>query len=136
MKVTRDIVKDLLAVCAAGEASADTRALVEEWLCSDPELARQAARAETEALPDGPAPAPTAEKQALDRTRRHLRWRTVLLGLAAYVSTLPFSVTFGSSGYEGLLIKDWPQRVVVASIAALLWVVYWRVARRARVSGL
>ncbi len=136
MNVTRDVVKDLLSLCAAGEASADTRALVEEWLRSDPELAREAARAETVALPDVPTLAPTAEKQALDRTRRHLRWRTVLLGLAAYVSTLPFSVTFGSRGYEGLLIKDWPQRTVVAAIAVALWVVYWRLARRARVSGL
>ncbi len=136
MKVTRDVVKDLLAVCAAGEASADTRALVEEWLRSDPDLARQAARADGVALPDVPALAPTAEKRALDRTRRHLRWRTVLLGLAAYVTTLPFSVTFGSRGYEGLLIKDWPQRVVVVAIAAVLWVVYWRLARRARLSGL
>ncbi len=46
MKVTRDVVKDLLAVYAAGEASADTGALVEEWLRSDPELAGQAARAD------------------------------------------------------------------------------------------
>lgn len=67
-----------------------------------------------------PAPAPTVEKQALDRARRHLRWRMVLLGLAIYVSTLPLSVTFGSRGYEGLLIKDWPQRIVVIAIAAVL----------------
>jgi hypothetical protein len=79
---------------------------------------------------------PTVEKQALDRTRRHLRWRMVLFGLAAYVSTLPFSFTFGSSGYEGLLIDDWPERIVVFSIAVLLWVIFWRVSRRARVSGL
>ena len=52
------------------------------------------------------------------------------------MSTLPFSVTFGGRGYEGLLIKDWPERIVVVSIAAPLWVVYWRLARRARVSGL
>jgi hypothetical protein len=56
--------------------------------------------------------------------------------LAAYVSTLPFSITFGSRGYEGLLIDDWPERIVVISIAVALWVVYWRVSRRARVSGL
>jgi hypothetical protein len=136
MKVTRDVVKDLLAVYAAGEASADTRALVEEWLRSDPELARQAARAGDVTLPEVPPLAPTVEKQALDRTRRHLRWRTVLLGLAAYVSTLPFSVTFGSRGYEGLLIKDWPERIVVGAIAILLWLTYWRVARRVRLSGL
>ena len=136
MKVTRDVVKDLLTVYSAGEATSDTRALVEEWLRSDPELARQAQQAESVTLPDVPPLPPTVEKQALDRTRRHLRWRTVLLGVAAYVSTLPFSITFGSRGYEGLLIKDWPQRLVVVSIAAALWAIYWRVSRRARVSGL
>jgi hypothetical protein len=136
MNVTQDVVKDLLTVYIAGEASGDTRALVEEWLRSDPELARQVAQADSVTLPDVPALAPTAEKRALDRTRRHLRWRTLLLGLAVYVSTLPLSITFGSRGYEGLLIDDWPERIVVISIAVVLWVVYWRVSRRARLSGL
>ena len=136
MKITRDVVKDLLTVCSAGEASSDTRALVEEWLRSDPELARQAEQADSVALPDVPPLPPTVEKQALDRTRRHLRWRMFLFGLAAYVSTLPFSVTFGRSGYEGLLIDDWPERIVVIAIAVVLWVIFWRVSRRARASGL
>jgi hypothetical protein len=136
MKVTRDVVKDLLAVYSAGEASSDTRALVEEWLRSDPELARQAEQAESVTLPEVPPLSPTVEKQALDRTRRHLRWRMVLFGLAAYVSTLPFSVTFGGSGYEGLLIDDWLERIVVISLAVVLWVVFWRVSRRARISAL
>ncbi len=136
MEVTRDVVKDLLAICAAGEASSDTRALVEEWLRSDPELRRQAEQADRVRLPDVPVLPPTVEKQALDRARRHLRWRMVLFGLAAYVSSLPFSITFGSRGYEGLLIHHWPDRIVVASIAIVLWAIFWRVSRRARVSGL
>ena len=136
MKVTRDVVKDLLTVCSAGEATSDTRALVEEWLRRDPELARQAEQAGSVTLPEVPPLPPTVEKQALDRTRRHLRWRMFLFGLAAYVSTLPFSVTFGRGGYEGLLIDDWPERIVVISIAVVLWVIFWRVSRRARVSGL
>ncbi len=135
MKVTRDVVKDLLAVYSAGEASSDTRALVEDWLRSDPELARQVEQADSVTLPDV-ALAPTIEKQALDRTRRYLRWRMVLLGLAIYVSTLPLSVTFSSKGYQGLLIDDWPERIVVISIALALWVIYWRMSRRARVPGL
>jgi hypothetical protein len=88
-------------------------------------------------LPDAPPLPPTLEKRALDRTRRHLRWRSVLLGLAIYVSTLPLSVTFSSrGGYEGLLIDDWPERIVVIVIAIALWAAYWRVSRRMRVSGL
>ncbi len=136
MKVTQDVVKDLLTVYSAGEASADTRALVDEWLRSDPELARHAKLADSVMLPAVSPLPPTAERQALERTRRHLRWRMVLFGLAAYVSGLPFSVTFGRSGYEGLLIQDWTQRIVVISIAAVLWAVFWRVSRRARLSGL
>lgn len=136
MKITRDVVKDLLAVYSAGEASSDTRALVEEWLRSDPELARQVEQAGSVTLPEVPPLPPTIEKQALDRTRRHLRWRMVLFGLAAYVTTLPFSITFGSRGYEGLLIDEWPERIVVMALAVALWVIFWRVSRRARVAGL
>lgn len=136
MKITREVVKDLLAVYSAGEASSDTRALVEEWLRSDPELARQVEQAGSVTLPEVPPLPPTIEKQALDRTRRHLRWRMVLFGLAAYVTTLPFSITFGSRGYEGLLIDEWPERIVVMALAVALWVIFWRVSRRARVAGL
>jgi hypothetical protein len=40
MKVTRDVILDLWPVYEAGEASADTRALVEQYLHEDPEFAR------------------------------------------------------------------------------------------------
>jgi hypothetical protein len=99
-------------------------------------LARQVEQADRVTLPEVPALPPTLEKQALDRTRRHLRWRSVLLGFTIYVSTLPLSITFGRSGYEGLLIDNWPERIVVVAIAVALWVIYWRVSRRMRVSGL
>jgi len=40
MKITREIVKDLLPLYAAGEASEESRAAVEEWLQTDPDLVR------------------------------------------------------------------------------------------------
>ena len=82
MNISRDIVKDLVAVYLAGDASADTRALVESYLKTDPELARdvEAARATTLGLP--PARTPTAEKQALDATRQQLKNRTSTLVVA------------------------------------------------------
>ena len=136
MKVTREIVKDLLTVYLAGEASADTRALVEEWLKSDPDLASQAERAQRSDLPRVDAPLPTAEKRALDRTRRHLRVRGVLLGAAIYFSTLPLAVTFNSGGFRGLLLDDWLARGVALAVAIALWLIYWRTSRRLAVSGL
>ena len=134
MKITRDVVKDLLTVYLADEASPDTRVLVEEWLRTDPELARQAEQARGLDLPAVPALPQTIEKRALDRTRRHLRWRSVLLGLTIYVTTLPFSITFNSAGYNGLLLDDWPERIVVATLAIVLWVIYWRMSRSMRLS--
>ena len=44
MRVTRDVIYDLLPAYFAGEASVDTRALVEDFLATDPELGRMAAR--------------------------------------------------------------------------------------------
>ena len=135
MNVTRDVVKDLLTVYLADEASGDTRALVEEWLRSDADLAAEVERARSGGLPPVAAPAPTIEKRALDRTRRYLRARSVLMGAAIYFSVLPLTITFGSNGFRGLLITDWPSRVVALLIAAVLWGIYYRMSRRLLVTG-
>lgn len=136
MNITRDVVKDLATVYLAGEASADTRALVEEWLRTDPGLAALVDQARRLELPAVAAPAPTVEKQAFDRTRRRLRGRGIVLGAAIYFSTLPLTVTFGSDGFHGLLLEDWPARIPALAVAAALWVVYWRMSRRLGASGL
>jgi anti-sigma factor RsiW len=136
MNITRDVVEDLVTVYLAGEASADTRAVVEDWLRSDPELAAQVERARGLELPAIAAPEPTVEKRAFDRTRRRLRGRAIVLGVAIYFSTLPLTVTFGSDGFHGLLLEDWPARAVALAVAAGLWIVYWRMSRRPDARGL
>lgn len=47
MKVTREVIYDLLPGYFAGDVSDDTRALVEEYFVSDPEFGRMAARFKT-----------------------------------------------------------------------------------------
>ena len=135
MNVTRNVVNDLLTVYLAGEAHADTAALVEEWLRADPSLARQVEQARHTALPEVPVPPPTVEKQALDRTRRRWRLRSIVLGVAVYVTTLPLTVTFNRSGFRGLLIEDWPERIVLMVLAAALWGTYVVLLRRSRATG-
>jgi hypothetical protein len=129
MNITRDVVKDLVTVYLAGEASEDTRALVEDWLRSDRELAAQVERARGLELPAVAAPEPTVEKRAFDRTRRRMRGRSIVLGAAIYFSTLPLTVTFGSDGFHGLLLEDWLSRTVALAVAAGLWIAYWRMSR-------
>ncbi len=135
MNVTRNVVEDLLAVYLAGDASADTRALVEEWLRTDAALARRVEEARRGTLPPVALPDPSIETRALVRTRRQLRWRAVLLGVAIYVSTLPLTVTFNRSGFSGLLIHDWTERIVLIALAIVLWVVYFKWSRKTRATG-
>jgi hypothetical protein len=135
MNVTRNVVNDLLTVYLAGEAHADTTALVDEWLRSDPGLARRVEQARNIPLPEVAVPPPTVEKRALDRTRRRWRLRSIVLGMAIYFSTLPLTVTFNRSGFHGLLIQDWPQRIVVMVIAAALWGTYVALSRRWHAGG-
>ncbi len=135
MNVTRNVVEDLLAVYLAGDASADTRALVEEWLRTDAALARRVEEARRGSLPPVALPDPSIETRALVRTRRRLRLRAVLLGVAIYVTTLPLSVTFNRSGFQGLLIQDWPERIVLIALALVLWVVYFNWSRKTRTTG-
>jgi anti-sigma factor RsiW len=136
MKITRDVVQDLLTVYLSGEATADTRALVEEWLKTDADLAIQVDEARRADLPPVSPPAPSVEQRAFTRTRRGLRLRAITLGVAIYVSTLPLTVTFNRHGFQGLMIQDWWERILLLVIAAGVWVVYFRMSRGLRRSGL
>jgi hypothetical protein len=74
MKVTRDVVYDLLPAYFAGEVSDDTRALVEAYFATDPEFARMATRFQAliaERQRDtGDADAAARERQTFDCARK------------------------------------------------------------------
>jgi anti-sigma factor RsiW len=139
MEITRDVVTDLLTVYLAGEASADTRRLVERYLETDAELAAHVARARAHPLdlPATPAPPPSAEKQALDATRQLLKTRTSTLVVACLFTLLPFSFVFEGSHVTFVVLRDAP---VIAlawwMTAAAMWGAHFWVRRRVRVSGL
>ena len=73
MNITRDVINDLLPVYLAGDASADTRALLEDYLRRDPALAADVrAQAEKSAAllsSLGAAPAPDHEVATFDKIR-------------------------------------------------------------------
>ena len=84
MNPTRDIITDLLPLYFSGEASADTRALVEEYFVQDPEFERMARRmAESlKALQIAPTDDDEElEKRTLLRTRSELRTKNISLGV-------------------------------------------------------
>ena len=107
MNVTRDVIVDLLPVYVGGEASADTRALVEEFLKHDAELARRvrgewSGQISADSQPDLP---PDLELKALGRTRRtlvRLRW---LLAFAILFTSVAFSLSIERGRATGSTVR-------------------------------
>lgn len=87
MKITRDVIEDLLPLYLADEVSADTRALVDEYLRTDPELASMAERPDMAGLPKDIPVSLTKEDrmEAYKEAKRLMFLRTVIL--AAIISS-------------------------------------------------
>jgi anti-sigma factor RsiW len=137
MNISRDVVKDLIPVYLAGDASADTRALVESYLKTDPELAADVTAARGTSLGLPATRPPTAEKQTLDATRQLLKSRTSTLVVATIFTVLPLTFAFHGTTITFLLIRDAPVIGIAWWVtAAIMWICHVRIRRRLRVSGL
>lgn len=81
-KITRNIILDLMPMYLAGEASQDTKELVEEYLETDKELAEMAKQSTTFDLPKD-VPVPLEKDQALQlyiEAKRQMTIRMALIG--------------------------------------------------------
>jgi len=137
VNISRDVVKDLIAVYLAGDASADTRALVESYLKTDPELAKDVEAAGHATLGLPPTHMPTAEKQALEATQQQLKVRTSTLVVAMIFTVLPLTFAFHGTTITFLLIRDAPViGLAWWATAAIMWIWHLMIRRRLRVSGL
>jgi anti-sigma factor RsiW len=133
MNVTRDVIADLWALVSAGEASDDSRRLVDQFLAADPAFA---ATLKTEdARMTNPADVslpPNLEVQTLNQTRQQLRRRSpfrlpalVVTGLA--LVRLNEAIAFVAS----------PRPFIgTASVALVCWILYVWHTRRLRESAL
>ncbi len=128
-KVTRDVISDLWPLYSAGEASADTRALVEGFLAGDPEFARTL-RASFDVPPERVEVPADQEAQALQRTLEAMRggrWPRRVALVATVLTALAL---------VRLHEDDAETAVVRVAVACLAWVVYgvldWRRRVRAR----
>jgi anti-sigma factor RsiW len=133
MNVTRDVIHDLLPAYLAGEVSADTKALVEEFLLGDPDLARTVSSLRANLLPEPPiALRPTQEKETLRMTKRLLRLRGILMGLGIFLTLLPFSQRLENGRITWTFLHNTPAPVTVLVFLAALacWGSYLYVRRR------
>ena len=139
MKVTQNVIQDLLPAYLAGDASADTVALVEEFLRLDPALGRTVEALRANPLPDLPvALRPTQEKETLEMTKQLLRWRGLLMGLALFLTMLPLSFRFDNGRITWTFLRETPpQTTVLVCLGALsCWAGFLYVRRRLQGTGL
>ena len=141
MKVTRDVIHDLLPAYLAGEASADTIALVEEFLRQDPDLVSIVEALRANPLPVLPvALAPTKEKETLTMTKRLLHWRGILMGLALFLTLLPLSFRYDldNGQFTWTYLQDYPLglKALLGLGALACWGGFLHVRRRLRRTGL
>jgi hypothetical protein len=139
MRVTQDVVHDLLPAYLAGEASADTVALVEEFLRLDTDLARTVETLRANPLPELPvALRPTQEKETLNMTKKLLRWRGILMGLGLFLTLLPLSFRFDNSRITWTFLQEMPipATALVCLGALTCWGGFFYVRRRLQGTGL
>ena len=92
MKVTRNVILDLLPLYLAGEVSDDSRALVDRYLETDPALAKIAEQSAAMALEeDTPVPLTTEDQMnAYKEAKQQMFWRIVALALVISFTLIAF----------------------------------------------
>ena len=121
MTVTRDVIYDLLPGYFSGDASPDTRALVEAFFLTDPEFGRMARRFKTikSERPDADALEADRAKAVFARARASmkLKFSAVAFGLGGLFA-LVMAVFVGdfSLRHPGLIIG-----VVFSGMAVATW---------------
>jgi anti-sigma factor RsiW len=143
MKVTQEVILDLLPVYLSGEASPATRALVEEYLKQDEEFARrvrvQCAENFAAALPSSLPP--DLELRVLRRTRALLGFQRWLFGFAFAFRALAFRSEFtlknGQLQEFHFLLRDYPAQFGTCfALGLVCWIAYFLIRRRLRTTTL
>jgi len=140
MSVTREVILDLIPVYLAGEASPATRALIDEYLRQDPELAERIRTLSADSLTTI-ARVPLSsdiELRSLRRARALIGWQKWLFGLGITFTALLFS---NEISFEGgrlrefhFLIRDYPAPFGCFAVLALIcWIGYYSIRRHLRV---
>ncbi len=129
MTVTRPVILDLWPIYVSGEASPETRALIDEFLRSDPEFAGQLQRDPLVAV-EAPSLPPDVEMHAFTRARRRLGGYRWMLQMALVFSGLSFGRIVSDTSWDVS-----PRAfIITASIAAGFWIAFlvtlWRMRAR------
>ena len=136
MKITRDVITDLLPVYLSGEASTDTTALVEDFLKDDPEFAKLIG-GNGAVLPESQINlSKESEMDTLLKTQKLLRQRSTYLAFTILFVLLPLSFYFDSQGIHWMWVDTPINAAIFAGFAIIFGIQYWRISRKLKASDL
>jgi hypothetical protein len=137
MELSPDVMKDLMVVYLSGEASADTRALVEDYARHHPEYARLLDASAKELPVEAAEPPENSELKSLKMTKQHLFLRSLFMGTGIAFTLMPFTIVFRGGAITFLLYRDVPALAVAFwSLAAASWSACYVMHRAVRKAGL
>jgi len=125
MNATKDIINDLIPLYAANECSADTRALVEEYLQQNPQQAEELRRILKAPVPGAVPPAKGLDEvRSFREARRRLRLRSWWMALAIFFSLAPLSF-FSTGERTWWMLRDATgSALVYAALGVIFWIIY------------
>lgn len=137
MKITRDVISDLWPLYESGEASDDTRHLIDEFLKDDREFAKLLRESpETFRTDDLPPLVQEREITTIQMTKRLLRLRDWMFIFAAILTFTPLTA-YDTSWGSGWVIRDHPLVASALVLAACVaWLGYFLLSRRLSTKGL
>jgi anti-sigma factor RsiW len=120
--VTRDVIVDLWPLYVSGEASQDTRRVVEAFLSDDPEFARELRQYARGPLSDHDVPplTPDHELRTLAQIKRRLMGPRWLLLLAMVFTMQAFGRIVSDTSFDVSPRKF----IATAAVAACFWIAF------------
>jgi len=120
--ITREVIKDLWPLYVSGEASPDTRALVEAFLEEDLELAQTLKEIDRERIPgpEGPSLPADHELNTLAQIKRRLVGPRPLLLLAMVFTMQAFGRIIADTSFD---VSPRPF-IVTAAVAVCFWIAF------------
>ena len=132
MKISRDVMLDLLPLYLADEASDDTRALVEQFLAEDRALAKLVEQSnQNQWIEKAPIPLNKEHEMiSFEKTKQLLFQQKLFLALAVATTLFFIAFRFDENGVEWLWINSPGMGWAIFVVTSLFWTAFLNVAHR------
>jgi len=134
MKITEDVMNDVMPLYFANECTSDTKQIVEEYFLEHPEFEQQSRQKYKDPFAEKNIPSlvHTEEVKTLRSTRRWMRVRSFVLAFAIFFSLCPFSFYHTDDRSYFLFLEHPSEALIYVPFAVVFWGIYFGIKRKMR----